>query len=224
MTEQKPKKPILILSLDTETGGFNPSFNALLTVGIAFIKLSDCYDLSKIEKHEWKLSNSFIVVDKVPSKAQVDVIPRYVEKQALEINKLNLYELETTGTYVEDLSKEFCAKLDEWNKEYRVHLLGQNLKFDLAFIRRNMPLLYSKLDNLTTHHELRTLTTAFNIARCKEDGVDVLEYGYQKSTSMDNLRKALGIESSGQTHSASVDAEDNIKAFITILNKFEGRL
>ena len=131
-----------------------------------------------------------------------------------------MYELETTGTYVEDLSKEFCAKLDEWNKEYRVHLLGQNLKFDLAFIRRNMPLLYEKLDKLSTHHELRTLSTAYNVTHHKYDG-DILVDLYSKSTSMDNMRKLLKIESSGQTHSAAVDAEDNIKVFIKLLEKFE---
>ena len=220
MSEHKPKKPIMILSLDTETGGFNSDVNALLTVGIATLELEDYNDLSKIEKKEWKISNSFILVDKVPSKAQVDIIPRYVEKQALEINKINLYELETKGISIEDLSKEFCTKLDELNKEYRVHLLGQNLKFDLSFIRRNMPLLYGKLDKITTHHELRTLSTAYNITQHEYDG-DMFSDLYSKSTSMDTMRKLLKIESSGQTHSAAVDAEDNIKVFIKLLEKFE---
>lgn len=221
MSEQKPKKPILILSLDTETGGFNSDLNALLTVGIATLKLEDYNDLSKIEKKEWQLCNSFKVVEKTPNDVWVHN-PCYVEQEALTVNKLNLYDLETKGKNIVQAELELCNMLDNLNKEYKVHLLGQNLKFDLGFISRNMASFYKKLNNLYIHHELRTLSTAFNMTfHCYDKNkLDMITL-YQESTSMDNVRKLLKIESSGQTHSAAVNAEDNIKVFIKLLEKFE---
>lgn len=211
-------KPIMILSLDTETGGLNPDVNALMTVGFATLKLEDVYDLSKIEKKEWRISNSYKVVEKTPDVTVHN--PCYVEEQALARNKLNVYELETQGEEKVEVERKLCNFLDELTEKYKVDLLGQNLKFDLSFIAKNMPILYKKLNKLTTHHELRTLSTAFNMTRHIDDG-DMIAELYSKSTSLDTMRKLLKIESSGQTHSAAVDAEDNIKVFIKLLQRFE---
>lgn len=218
MTEQKPKKPIMILSLDTETGGFNAEVNALMTVGLATLELEDANDLSKIKKNEWRISNSYIIVEKTPRVTTEN--PRYVERGALDCNKLNTYELETKGTPLKEVESDLCEYLGKLTSKFRVHLLGQNLKFDLGFVAKNMPAFFDKLNGLATHHELRTLSTAFNMTQHLDDGEFLAEL-YAKSTSMDNMRKILKIESSGQTHSAAVDAEDNIKVFITLLNKFE---
>lgn len=217
MTEQKPNKPIMVLSLDTETGGFNAEVNALMTVGLATLELEDANDLSKIKKKEWRISNSYIVVEKAPR--VITENPCYVEKEALECNKLNTYELETKGTPIKEVESELCEYLGKLTSKFRVHLLGQNLKFDLGFLAKNMPTFYNKLSCLTTHHELRTLSMAFNVFNNKNDGYNIVDL-YSKSTSMDNMRKLLKIESSGQTHSAAVDAEDNIKVFVELLNKF----
>lgn len=218
MSEQKPKKPIMILSLDTETGGFNAEVNALMTVGLATLELEDADDPSKIKKKEWKISNSYIVVEKTPNVTTKN--PCYVEKEALDCNKLNTYELETKGTPIKEVESDLCEYLGKLTSKFRVHLLGQNLKFDLGFVAKNMPTFYDKLNGLTTHHELRTLSTAFNMTQHRDDGNFLAEL-YAKSTSMDNMRKILKIKSDGQTHSAAVDAEDNIKVFVTLLNKFE---
>lgn len=218
MSEQKPKKPIMILSLDTETGGFNAEVNALMTVGLATLELEDANDLGKIKKKEWLISNRYIVVEKTPR--VITENPCYVEKEALECNKLNTYELETHGTPIKEVESDLCEYLGKLTSKFRVHLLGQNLKFDLGFVAKNMPTFFDKLNGLTTHHELRTLSMAFNVFNHKNDGYTIVDL-YSKSTSMDNMRKLLKIESSGQTHSAAVDAEDNIKVFVKLLNKFE---
>jgi len=219
MSEQKPKKPIMILSLDTETGGFNDRINALMTVGLAKLELSKADDLSNIKKKEWRISNQYIVVEKTPNMI-AEPQPRYVEQEALNCNKLNVYELETKGQKIKDVEDELCAYLDKLTNKYRVHLLGQNLKFDLGFILRNMPSFYKKLNKLTTHHELRTLSTAYNMM-LQLEGEDSFVDRYCNSTAMDTMRKRLDIVSDGQTHSAAVDAEDNIIAFIRILERLK---
>ena len=118
MNEQKQPKPILILSLDTETGGFNPRVNALLTVGVATLKLEDHEDISKIEKREWKISNSFRVVKDLPEDALWTNSPTYVEEQALFINKIDLKDLENNG---ED-RLVVDEKLYKYERQLKFHL------------------------------------------------------------------------------------------------------
>lgn len=206
--------PQHIISIDTETGGFNPKLNALLSIGIAHAELDSKGAILKWHKKaEYFLPmDSLIVVDKTPKELPPNYqVGCYVEKQALEVNKINIEEHKgnkLTSNEIERLILAYLENIESHNIKYSI--LGQNIKFDLNFLHNNTPCLYDKLMNCYTMHELRTASMMYNITK----------YGYEawhlKKTSMDWMRKECNIVSDGQTHSALVDAIDNIKVFSEI--------
>lgn len=203
-------KPQHIISIDTETGGFNNKRNALLSIGVAHAWIDETGEIKNFNfKKEWHISNNFEVVEKTPENGNAI----YVEKKALEINKIDLEDFKNSGVSLEQAGNEIIEYLDSIGKgcNYSINyaILGQNLKFDLGFILTNMPRLYEKLMSAYTHHELRTFSIAYNLIKYGQEGLN-------KKTAMDMMRKELGIESEGQTHSALTDAIDNIKVFSTI--------
>lgn len=195
-----------IISIDTETGGFNNKVNALLSIGIAYAVLDDSGEIKNFNfKKEWHISNpAYIVIEKSPTDC---IYPIVVEKQALEINKIDIEDFKTNGVSLKQAEDEILNYINNIPKEHKYAILGQNLKFDLGFIRVNMPTLYDKIMRCPTHHELRTASMMYNI----------LKYGdVSRRTAMDEMRKELNIQSEGQTHSALTDAIDNIKVFSEI--------
>lgn len=200
-------KPQHIISIDTETGGFNNKRNALLSIGVAHAWIDETGEIKNFNfKKEWHISNSFEVVEKTPENGNAI----YVEKSALEFNKIDIEDYRNNGISLEQAENEILEYFNSIEGSCRYSILGQNLKFDLGFILTNMPRLYDKLMKAYTHHELRSMNLLFNIL--SKGFVE----GVSASTSMDNMRKELGIESEGQTHSALVDAIDNITVFAEI--------
>ena len=203
-------KPQHIISVDTETGGFNNKRNALLSIAIAHAYFDENGEIKNFNfKKEWHISNDFQVVEKTPN----DGSAIYVEEAALAINKIDIEDFKKNGVSLEQAENEIIEYLDGISNgcNYSIHyaILCQNLKFDLGFILTNMPRLYEKLMSAYTHHELRTFSTAYNLIKYGQEGLN-------KKTAMDVMRKELNIESEGQTHSALTDAIDNIKVFSTI--------
>lgn len=197
----------LLVSIDTETGGFNCELNALLTLGV-FVAETETGTV--IFRKEFKFSNYVEVVEKTPTNTEIDSGAIYVEKSALDVNKIDLEDLSSNGTTLESVDfelAEYFNKLDT-NKEYRLIPLGQNLKFDLGFIEQNLPMFYSFLMGCRYHRELSTASSLWHTFK---------KMGYNKSVSLDAMRKEMGIVSSGQTHSSLVDAEDNFKIYTRIL-------
>lgn len=192
-----------IISIDTETGGFNNKVNALLSIGIAHAWFDDSGELKNFNfKKEWLINNpAYIVVEKTVTDC---VYPIVVEKQALEINKIDIEYLKANGVSLKQAENEILEYLNSIPKECRYAILGQNLKFDLGFIQTNMPNLYEKLMHCPTHHELRTASLMYNILRYGDSS---------RRTAMDEMRKEFNVQSEGQTHSALTDAIDNIKVF-----------
>jgi hypothetical protein len=221
-------KPTLIFCVDTETGGFNPSINALLTVGCAWLPATELGNPNpNVQSVEYKiLQKPYNLVDtedaKAP-KATTDVfrdlaVPNVVTKSALGTNKINMNDhLYAEPAHLVDF--KISEQLRTLASQYNIQLLGQNLKFDMRFLRRNLPHTYEHLQRLNVHHELRTLITAYNVAK----SLNVAD-GYGKSTSLDNLRTALNWVSGGQTHSAAVDAVDTIKFYGRIMKELSAKL
>jgi DNA polymerase III epsilon subunit-like protein len=207
MSDTKTFRPQHIISLDTETGGFNNKRNALLSIGIAHAVIDETGDIKNFNfKKEWHISNDFEVVKKTPENGPAI----YVTEDALAINKIDLEDFKKNGVSLEQAENEILDYINSIDRSCHYSILGQNLKFDLGFILTNMPRLYNRLMDAYTHHELRSMSLVFNIlSKGFTDGVSA-------STSMDKLRKELHIESEGQTHSALVDAIDNIKVFSEI--------
>ena len=204
--------PQHIISIDTETGGFNADINALLSIGIAHAELDADGNIAKWHKKEeyFLPTNNLIVVEKNPKDIHNFVVPIYVEKQALLINKINLEEHknECSISDIENKILNYLKEIESQNIRYSI--LGQNIKFDLNFILNNTPYLYDKLMNCYTMHELRTACLMYNITKYG------YVYGCSKKTSMDYMRNECNIVSEGQAHSALVDAIDNIKVFSEI--------
>lgn len=200
-------KPQHIISIDTETGGFNNKRNALLSIGVAHAWIDETGEIKNFNfKKEWHISNNFEVVEKTPENGNAV----YVEKKALEINKIDIEDYRNNGISLEQAENEILEYFNSIEGSCHYSILGQNLKFDLGFILTNMPRLYDRLMNAYTHHELRSMSLVLNIlSKGFTEGVSA-------STSMDNMRKELHIESEGQTHSALTDAIDNIKVFAEI--------
>lgn len=195
----------LLISVDTETGGFNCKSNALLTLGVYVVET----ETEKIFfRKEYKFNNYVEVVDKTPNDSSGAI---YVEKKALEINKINLQELAESGVSTEDVDTELNNFFKEisTNKNYRLIPIGQNLKFDLGFISVNLPLFYSFLMSCRYHRELSTASSMWHLLKSKD---------YNKSVSLDNMRKEFNIISSGQTHSSLVDAEDTFIIYKRIMS------
>lgn len=195
-----------IISIDTETGGFNNKVNALLSIGIAHAVLYDSGEIKNFNfKKEWHISNpAYIVVEKTTTDC---IYPIVVEKQALEINKIDIEDFKANGVPLKQAENEILEYLNNIPKEHKYAILGQNIKFDLGFIRVNMPTLYDKIMRCPTHHELRTASMMFNI----------LKFGdANRKTAMDEMRKIFNVQSEGQTHSALTDAIDNVKVFSEI--------
>lgn len=204
--------PQHIISIDTETGGFDNKRNALLSIGIAHAWIDETGErIDFITKKEWHISNDFQVVTVTPANGPAI----YVKESALEVNKIDIEDYKKNGISLEQAENEILEYFRNINnscinKVFKCSILGQNLKFDLGFILTNMPRLYEVLMGFNTHHELRSMSLMYNILNLG------YEKGIQESTSMDNMRKRLNIVSEGQTHSALTDAIDNIKVFHAI--------
>lgn len=207
MSDTKTFRPQHIISIDTETGGFNNKRNALLSVGVAHAWIDETGDIKNFNfKKEWHISNDFEVVKKTPENGPAI----YVEEGALEINKVDIEDFKKNGVSLEQAENEILDYINSIDRSCHYSILGQNIKFDLGFILTNMPRLYDRLMSAYTHHELRSMSLVFNIlSKGFTEGVSA-------STSMDKLRKELHIVSEGQTHSALTDAVDNIKVFAEI--------
>ena len=221
-------KPTLIFCVDTETGGFNPSVNALLTVGCAWLPATELGNPNPdVKSVEYKvMQKPYNLVDnedvKAP-KATSDVfrdiaVPNVVTKGALDTNKINMNDhLAADPAPVVDF--KIAEQLRVLASQYNIQLLGQNLKFDMRFLQRNLPHTYERLQRLNVHHELRTLITAYNVAK----SLNVAD-GYGKPTGLDKLRASLNWVSEGQTHSAAVDAVDTIKFYGRIMKELSAKL
>lgn len=222
------KKPSLIFCIDTETGGLNPSINALLTVGCAWAPVTELGNPTpKVQSVEFKMQqkpyNLVDTSDYKSPKANGDLlrdtaVPNVVTAGALAVNKINMND-HLAADAAEMLDANLCNLIRSLGAQYNIQLIGQNLKFDLRFLHRNLPHAWEMLQRLNVHHELRTLITAYNVASSMTVGD-----GYSKSTKLDELRAAKGWVSEGQTHSAAVDAVDTVKFYGLILKDLAGKL
>lgn len=222
------KKPSLIFCIDTETGGLNPSINALLTVGCAWTPVTELGNPTpNVQSVEFKMQQKpYNLVDTTDFKApkangdllRDTAVPNVVTAGALSVNKINMNDHLAADT-AEMLDAKLCNLIRTLGAQYNIQLLGQNLKFDLRFLHRNLPHAWEMLQRLNVHHELRTLITAYNVASSMNVGD-----GYAKSTKLDELRAAKGWVSEGQTHSAAVDAVDTIKFYGLLLKELSGKL
>lgn len=191
----------ILVGIDTETGGLDCTYNALLSIAVH----AENYHTGEVLfSREFRIKGDYVVSEECPAvNAKGNV---YVSPKALAVNKLDIKELSENGMdlgTVDMLVNEAIETL-KLNKNYKVIPIGQNLKFDLGFILNNLPRTYRSVMGCRYHRELSSAMTVYHTQNGKS---------YDTSVSLDNVRKELGIVSSGQTHSALVDAQDTIKAW-----------
>lgn len=105
---------MLVVGLDTETGGLDPRVHSLLTVGIAIANITS-------EKIEWIFEKEFRVTNEILK----------VTAKALAVNGLDLTEFVPQGTRsLEQISREISTHVDA-----KVPIVGHNLDFDLGFTK-----------------------------------------------------------------------------------------
>lgn len=191
------EKDYLMLSVDTETGGFDCKGNALLTIGFAWISLNSL-KTNKLDKNDFNDNSIELKFKCDKSKVTAD---------ALKVNHLDLNDLQENGVDYKDGDMKLLQVIENLRKLFRVQLLGQNLKFDLGFIKEYLPLTYNALMKLHTHHELQTASLLYFLSN---------DSSTNTSISMDNMRKHFSMQEDN-AHSALVDAIDNLLVFNKII-------
>jgi DNA polymerase III alpha subunit (gram-positive type) len=109
----------LILFVDTETGGLDPQIHSLLSVAFCIWR-----DGTIIPSKEWYIKQPHYVVT----------------SEALEINKIDLVKIQTSGV----TPAEFIAQSGQWlldngisKEDFPIVLGGHNVQFDADFLEAN---------------------------------------------------------------------------------------
>ena len=129
-----------LLVIDTETGGLDPSMNSILSVGA-------------IVWEDGSLRDSFEVYVLEPN-LQID-------KKAMEVNRINLLWLREHGLNPVAAVKQFLDFIGRNFNEYqstrdKIPIVGHNVNFDVAFLRRLFRLAGQNYDDVFSHRVLDT--------------------------------------------------------------------
>ncbi len=176
--EGMPTQPIIFL--DTETGGTDPATSPLLTVGL--ITLTG-HELSR-PLHLKVKHDSYTVRAEAMAVNGIDLVAHHAEAQPPEA--------------VAQAIRDYAAEVG------RVMLGGHNFSFDLGFMRRLMPDLYTVFRRGFTDTKL---SAQFLIhARLLPRSV---------GTPLDQLTKHFGIEYGA--HDALEDAQATAKVYVKLI-------
>jgi DNA polymerase III epsilon subunit-like protein len=102
---------IRTLALDFETGGFDCKEDAICSLSIS--------SFDKVYKKTW----------------YVKPYNKNYSEKAIEVNGLTKEVLTEKGVPIETVRKEFIEFLNFFSKGYRIKLLGQNITFDIGFLK-----------------------------------------------------------------------------------------
>jgi len=185
------------LSIDTETGGLSPDKNPLLQVGFGIYALDDAtLQYTTAFEGEWIFKPS-----QFPGTE--------MDATALKVNGLDPEVLERDGCMVEDVGKV----LEEQLKLHEVHnILGQNLRFDLGFLRKYLPATtVLALDSLR-YKDLMDVSTDYNMMVCDD-------WDNMPSRSLGAMAPRLGVKNE-HAHTALSDARTTFMCMVEMFKRF----
>lgn len=163
-----------LLVLDTETTGLDLTKHEIIQIGFLFVDISDDNRHSFSERRE------------------INIRPLRLEEadpNALKVNNFSAYLWKDSLPFTKhvDFIKEKIESADI--------LLGQNLIFDLKFIKQTYANLELESPKFPPYMDTKWMAT------------QLLKEGKVKSTSMDKLCKHFNITFSGKAHTALADCE-----------------
>lgn len=185
------------LSIDTETGGLDYNKHPLLQVGVGIYALDDStLQYTTVTECEWNLRPS-----QFPWAA--------ADPEAIAVNKLDLYELERYGVTREEACDALSKLIDSSSPDI---VLGQNLPFDMGFLRKYLvPECVMKLDSIR-HKDLLDTSEAYNFLTW--DNQDLYP-----SRSLGKMCQRLGV-SNIRAHASLSDARATFLCLVTMFKKF----
>ena len=192
----------LYITIDTETGGFNQQVNPLLQVGMhAALLDTDNMTAVTISSTEWNVKPS-------------QFINKIIEPEALSVNQLKLEQLEETGMLIGNLGdsmrNEIMKAIDFAGHKTHKYLLGQNLAFDLRFLREYLP---STAVGLLYSFRFRELMD-------KVEDYHIVSPGPARSSSLSAVSAELGIVNES-AHTALSDAKTTFECMLELNRRFK---
>jgi DNA polymerase III epsilon subunit-like protein len=188
---------VTYISIDTETGGLFPESHPLLQVGIGVYTLDETTMLdTTLLEVEWNLKPS-----QFPGKT--------LDPNAMAVNHLNPEELEANGLDVAEVSAQI---VDIVKKHKNAVILGQNLPFDLNFIRSYLtPEAWAAIDSLR-RKDLLDVSLDYNLLTWTDDG-------RMPSRSLGKMAARLNVINP-DAHRALADAVTTFKAMVAMFKRF----
>ena len=183
--------------VDLETGGFDPTNNAILEIAATLIGQNDKYELVVLDTYRYHID---------PYK---DLI---VEQESLDFTKIKLDHPLRKAVSEKEALTELFKIINKAKSEYscsRAILVGHNAHFDLAFIKESI-----KRNNIkkSPFHPFSVLDTVS------------LGAIHTQQTVLARVCESLSIDyDSNEAHSAAYDAEITAKVFCNIINLFDNK-
>jgi len=169
-----------ILVLDTETTGLDITKHEIIQIGFLFIDMV--------------ADNTY----KILSESEIKIRPLHLETAepaALAVNGFCVFDWKDTKT-IDNYFNEIRDKI-----EYADVLLGQNLIFDLRFIKQAFENLDVTPPKFPPYMDTKWIAT------------QLLNEGKLKSTSMDKMCKHFNIKFEGKAHTALVDCKRTLSVW-----------
>ena len=183
--------------VDLETGGFDPTNNAILEIAATLIGQNDKYELVVLDTYRYHID------------PYEDLI---VEQESLDFTKIKLDHPLRKAVSEKEALTELFKIINKAKSEYscsRAILVGHNAHFDLAFIKESI-----KRNNIkkSPFHPFSVLDTVS------------LGAMHTQQTVLARVCESLNIDyDSNEAHSAAYDAEITAKVFCNIINLFDNK-
>lgn len=183
--------------VDLETGGFDPTNNAILEIAATLIGQNDKYELVVLDTYRYHID------------PYEDLI---VEQESLDFTKIKLDHPLRKAVSEKEALTELFKIINKAKSEYscsRAILVGHNAHFDLAFIKESI-----KRNNIkkSPFHPFSVLDTVS------------LGAIHTQQTVLARVCESLDIDyDSNEAHSAAYDAEITAKVFCNIINLFDNK-
>lgn len=185
------------LSIDTETGGLYPDRNPLLQVGCGIYAIDDStLQFTTAFEGEWLLKPS-----QFPGTE--------MDKVALDKNGLDPAVLERDGYMAADVGK----LIEEQLNVHEVHnILGQNLRFDLGFLRKYLPETTSQALDSLRYKDLMDVSSDYNMMVCDD-------WDHMPSRSLGSMAARLGVDNA-HAHTALSDSRATFFCMVELFKRF----